>query len=168
MLIKVFTLKFDKTIENFNDEAVRTFMADKDIIEVRDHFFFRHNEPFWTVMLLYAPDTVQPVHRAKEASAKPKKDNYRALLNEQSTPLFNFLREWRNQRAMEKGQPPYVLFTNKQLALLATQTPTSLNRLAQIQGVGKTKLELYGKEILGIINKNLSETAQPEVKSNGA
>ncbi len=120
-------------------------------------------------MLLYAPGAVQSVHRAKEVSAaKPKKDDYRALLNEQSTPLFNFLREWRNQRAMEKGQPPYILFTNKQLAQLAAKAPTSLNRLAQIEGVGKTKLELYGKEVLGIIKKNLSETVQSEDKPNGA
>lgn len=45
MQIKVFTLRFSKAIEGFDDELVRAFMADKDIIAVDAHFFFKGDMP---------------------------------------------------------------------------------------------------------------------------
>ena len=37
--------------------------------------------------------------------------------------VFEVLRKWRNERAKRDGRPPYVLFTNSQLANLARGRP---------------------------------------------
>ena len=64
--------------------------------------------------------------------------------------MFNLLREWRSKRSREEGVPPYILFTNKQLAQIAKDRPASLTDLEKIHGVGSTKREKYGKEVLEI------------------
>ncbi len=37
--------------------------------------------------------------------------------------IFEALRKWRNERAKRDGRPPYVLFTNGQLANIARARP---------------------------------------------
>ena len=83
-------------------------------------------------------------------------EEYRCLLTEESTPVFNLLRQWRNERAKKDVSPPYIMFTNRQLAHIAAQSPDTLNQLSQVEGVGKAKIEKYGQDILTIV-KNLKE-----------
>ncbi|MGB7000854.1 MAG: HRDC domain-containing protein [Halobacteriota archaeon] len=73
------------------------------------------------------------------------------MLTERDWPLFNVLREWRAERCKEGGIPPYVICTNLQLAKMTVTRPSSLNALQGIEGIGKSKIEKYGKEILQII-----------------
>jgi hypothetical protein len=47
MLIKIFTLKFSEAIGGFDDEKLRTFMADKEIVSMKERFFIKDNVPYW-------------------------------------------------------------------------------------------------------------------------
>ncbi len=67
---------------------------------------------------------------------------------------------------MRDSVPPYVVFDNRQLAHIAVKAPESRNRLGEVEGVGKAKLEKYGPEILGIIRQKAahpSDSAAPAV-----
>jgi DNA helicase-2/ATP-dependent DNA helicase PcrA len=66
-------------------------------------------------------------------------------------PLFESLRAWRLQRAREDAIPPYVVFHDSTLAAIAACRPQSLGELAQIAGVGPTKLERYGDDLLATL-----------------
>ncbi|RLC21736.1 MAG: HRDC domain protein [Deltaproteobacteria bacterium] len=165
LMIKIFTLRFSEVLQGFDDEDVRKFMADKEIISVRDQFFIRNNIPYWSVMLEYNPVSEdKPLHK-KRKSDKERKEEYRELLTDNSMPLFNYLREWRNERAKKGGLAPFVLFTNRQLAEIADKAPESLDKLATIEGVGKAKLENYGKEVLGIVRTVSQKKAEQSEKS---
>ena len=39
--VKLLTLRFSDRLEGFDDEPVQEFVRDKDVVEVRDHFFER-------------------------------------------------------------------------------------------------------------------------------
>ena len=80
-----------------------------------------------------------------------RKDKYSSILTEESRPLFNILRQWRNERAKNDKMPPYVLFTNKELAEIALKKPETLVSLSTVEGVGKAKIEKYGKDVLKIV-----------------
>lgn len=151
MLVKIFTLRFSEHIEGFDDEHVRNFMINNNIISIREHFFQKGDVPYWSIMLVYEP---MMEHRAvrKEEHQGDKKDDYRSLISKENMPLFNLLREWRNERAIKDGVPPYVLFTNRQLAEIAEQSPDSINKLAGIEGIGKMKLKKYGREVLSVVH----------------
>jgi DNA helicase-2/ATP-dependent DNA helicase PcrA len=63
-------------------------------------------------------------------------------------PTFGALKQWRLERAKADGVPAFVVFHDSTLVEIATQAPQSLAELASITGVGPTKLERYGTEVL--------------------
>jgi ATP-dependent DNA helicase RecQ len=63
-------------------------------------------------------------------------------------PLFERLREWRRAEAQAQSVPAYVIFQDRTLAEIAAARPRSLDALASIPGVGRTKLERYGAAVL--------------------
>ncbi|MDR2385481.1 MAG: HRDC domain-containing protein [Tannerella sp.] len=66
--------------------------------------------------------------------------------------LFNHLKEWRAQRAMEMGRPAFFIFSQKTLYELVNYLPATVADLNKINGFGKTKIETFGDDILKIIN----------------
>jgi DNA helicase-2/ATP-dependent DNA helicase PcrA len=61
------------------------------------------------------------------------------------------LRTWRTKRARGDAVPPYVVLSDRYLRGVAVARPRSLVALRTLPGVGPTKLELYGDEILAVI-----------------
>ena len=72
-------------------------------------------------------------------------------LTAEAEPVFERLRTWRTSVAKELSVPPYVIFHDSTLRLIAASPPSTLNELRQINGVGDTKLEKYGQAILDVL-----------------
>ena len=66
-------------------------------------------------------------------------------------PVFAALREWRTARAREDAIPAYVVAHDSTLAAIAEARPASLPQLRRVKGMGPTKLERYGTEILAAL-----------------
>jgi DNA helicase-2/ATP-dependent DNA helicase PcrA len=66
-------------------------------------------------------------------------------------PLFDALRDWRRRRASEDGVPAYVIFHDSTLVSIADRRPRSRAALAKIGGVGPTKLDRYGDDVLDLV-----------------
>jgi DNA helicase-2/ATP-dependent DNA helicase PcrA len=66
-------------------------------------------------------------------------------------PVFDALKQWRLERSREDEVPPYVVFHNTTLAEIAERQPRSLAELALIPGIGPTKLERYGQDVLRVL-----------------
>lgn len=67
------------------------------------------------------------------------------------SPLYVELADWRRAKAKEQGVPAYVVFNNRTLGALASMHPSTLDELMQVPGIGPTKAERYGEEILELI-----------------
>ncbi len=65
--------------------------------------------------------------------------------------LFERLREWRKARADEEKVPAFVVFNDATLQLIAEVRPTSERELLKITGIGRSKLEKYGEDVLGLL-----------------
>jgi DNA helicase-2/ATP-dependent DNA helicase PcrA len=66
--------------------------------------------------------------------------------------LFDALREWRAARAKELGQPAYCVFTDATLIAIAEQKPVTVAGLVAIPGIGQTKLDKFGDDVLGLVS----------------
>src|SRR3546814_6214209 len=66
-------------------------------------------------------------------------------------PLFDALRELRTRLAREQSVPPYVIFHDTTLRGITRQRPSTLDELAQVGGIGGTKLARYGEQVLEAI-----------------
>jgi superfamily II DNA helicase RecQ len=147
-VLKIFTLKYEEKSEQFNDSIMTNFLADKELLKWESHFFERRNEYFWTVLVEYRTlFPLQPIGK-KEGN---KNESYKEILSDNDWPLFNVLREWRTDMSKKEGIPPYIICNNIQMANIAIKRPYSLNALQEIDGIGKAKIEKYGREILQII-----------------
>ena len=67
--------------------------------------------------------------------------------------LFELLRTMRKEIADRAGVPPFVIFHDRTLVELAAHRPESLDTLLEIHGVGKSKCEKYGDEILETVRR---------------
>lgn len=86
-------------------------------------------------------------HESPAAPAPPTS----AAANADGGELFERLRAWRLEKARALGMPPYVIFWDQTLQAIVAARPQSLAELEAVRGVGQTKAEQYGEEVLAII-----------------
>jgi DNA helicase-2/ATP-dependent DNA helicase PcrA len=70
---------------------------------------------------------------------------------EPDDPVYTALKQWRLRRATADELPAYVVFHNTTLAEIAGRRPRDLAELGSVPGVGPTKLERYGTEVLEVL-----------------
>ncbi len=83
------------------------------------------------------------------AAIRQKKE--RAAVPESATALFDALRAERAKLAKDQKIPAYVIFHDTTLIAIAAARPTSLAALAEIPGMGSTKLDRYGAIVLATV-----------------
>ena len=65
--------------------------------------------------------------------------------------VFAALRSWRSQIAREEKVPAYVIFSDATLQAISEALPSDEAELLSISGVGPSKLERYGAQVLEVI-----------------
>jgi DNA helicase II / ATP-dependent DNA helicase PcrA len=75
---------------------------------------------------------------------------------EPDDPLYAALKRWRLERATADDMPAYIVFHNSTLAEIAGRRPRDLSELGAVPGVGPTKLERYGEDVLAVLGASQS------------
>ena len=153
MRIRVFTLRYDELLGGFDESAFQAFIADKEVIQVTDHFFVREERPHLVLVVRFglSPMSVSSQQQGNRKQNK-RDESWKKLLEPDDYPLFNKFREWRIERSKKEGVARYVVCNNEQLALVARNKPKTLEQLIEIRGFGKAKVKKYGEEILSILS----------------
>jgi DNA helicase-2/ATP-dependent DNA helicase PcrA len=68
--------------------------------------------------------------------------------------LYDALAAWRKERAKAESVPAYVVFHNTTLAAIAGAKPRSIHELASVPGIGPTKIERYGDDVLAVVGQS--------------
>jgi ATP-dependent DNA helicase RecQ len=68
-------------------------------------------------------------------------------------PAFEALRAWRRSVAQAQGVPAYVVFIDRTLAEIVQRRPATLDELMTVPGVGRSRVERYGADILRILEE---------------
>ncbi len=85
---------------------------------------------------------------ATPATPPPPRDH-----SPEATAAEVALRHWRTQRAKRDGVPAFVVFHDATLVALAAKRPKTLTALRTVTGIGPTKLDRYGDEILAVLDE---------------
>ncbi|GAA4370300.1 ATP-dependent DNA helicase UvrD2 [Paeniglutamicibacter cryotolerans] len=102
---------------------------------------------------LAAPATCRVCGTTLSAAAERKLNRCRNCPAGYDEAVFEGLRSWRLNIAQENSIPAFVIFTDATLMAIAEANPADINALAQISGVGRSKLEKYGEDVLGILGQ---------------
>lgn len=65
--------------------------------------------------------------------------------------LYSQLKRWRLERARADEVPAYVVFNDATLEAIAGSRPQTRGELAAVSGIGPSKLERYGPEVLALL-----------------
>ena len=96
----------------------------------------------------YRQDTMNrsPAKLRKPRSGEPAPD-----LSADETALLGRLKELRLVLAKERGVPAYIIFSEKSLADMVRRKPQNADEFAEVNGVGKVKIERFAALFLEII-----------------
>jgi DNA helicase-2/ATP-dependent DNA helicase PcrA len=93
----------------------------------------------------------RPALRAAEAPAGSARPRTGRIDPEDRSPLSNALRDWRTARARADQVAPFIVFHDTTIEAIAATRPRSIAELRRVPGVGPTKLDRYGEEIIGVV-----------------
>lgn len=108
---------------------------------------------------LVATEAARPVLRGETAvmlrqdsvQAAPKRGAATTPAVASGDPLFDALRSWRRSAAQAQGVPAYVVADDRTLGAIAARRPANLDDLLEVPGMGRSRVERYGAEILRIV-----------------
>ncbi len=67
--------------------------------------------------------------------------------------LYDLLKDWRNAKAEELDWSVFMVLQLKSIHEIADTLPPSMKELQSVRGLGKKKLQLFGEELLEIVNE---------------
>lgn len=109
----------------------------------------RNVSRFLTGIWPEAEKSTSKTSRRKKAAIDPL-----AELDDDAQALFELLRAWRAETAKEISKPAFTILHDATLIAIAQAQPRTLRQLALLRGIGATKLDRYGGEILALIADN--------------
>lgn len=78
-------------------------------------------------------------------------DDHLAAARPEAQRVYEALRGWRTERSRADDVPAYIVFDNKTLLAIAERLPSDSRDLLRVPGIGPTKLERYGDEVLEVL-----------------
>jgi len=102
-----------------------------------------------------APGSPAPTRGGATGAAAAKPARAKVPLPDlppEAVPAAEALRVWRLERSKADDVPAYIVASNAVLQGIAVRRPGTLAELAKVDGIGPTKLDLYGDEILAVLD----------------
>lgn len=90
----------------------------------------------------------------KRARATRRSDRPVELSTPEAEALFERLREARTSMAQERSVPAYVICHDSTLRGIAEARPTSVSQLADVHGMGPSRIDNYGEQFLAVVRES--------------
>ena len=99
--------------------------------------------------LIHLTKYVSPENKKKVVVPKLQVD-----LSDMDNLLFDKLKKWRGQLARSQNVPAFVIMHDKTLKQIASIKPANDQQLLRVEGIGKAKLEKYGKDVIQLVTQS--------------
>ncbi|KFC20499.1 HRDC domain-containing protein [Chryseobacterium sp. FH1] len=143
MKVKVFQIRISEEFLTADQNAINDFLEENDVMNTNSKLI-EDEMNYWSVLISYQEKKSKPV----SSKAVPISEEE---LSEEEMIIYNKLKDWRSEKAKESQLPAYIIFHNAHLLSIAKQKPSNLEDLEQINGLGKSKTEKYGTEIIEVL-----------------
>lgn len=94
----------------------------------------------------------------KKTSYKSSRPISNLFRTERQQKLWNQLQQWRSEKAKQLNVSNFLIFNDYTLQQLVVHMPNDLDKLNDIHGFGKIKIEQFGKEIIEICKSYIPHT----------
>ena len=136
-------------------EELNVFLRSHRVLKVHREFVAQGDNSFWALGVEYLEGRVSPrPGQASGVSGRKPRVDYREVLSPADFAVFAKLRDWRKEAAAAETTPVYTIFTNEQLANVATTRPENVAQLQEVEGIGEAKAEKYGEGLIEVVQSS--------------
>ncbi|MBD5306883.1 MAG: AAA family ATPase [Bacteroides sp.] len=94
---------------------------------------------------------VENHRREAQAKSRPSRSAKVSTADMLHPDLYFELRRWRRSKAEERDVPSFTIMHDKTLLAIANEAPQTMEDLLAVPGMGKKRVEFFGKEILDVV-----------------
>lgn len=148
MQIKLFTIRLDSNNLEIDQNSLNDFLETVTFKKSDTHFVDSEIN-YWSVLVHYENEKDTVYEPEPPVSTQQKQ----VILSEKEEFVFEKLKQWRNQKAVELGVKHFLICYNSELINIAIKNPSTINELKKIKGFGNVKSERYGNEIIAVLKE---------------
>ncbi len=118
-----------------SESEVNLFLRSHRILRVEHHFV--EHDSSWSVLVEYQdelPDAVSPI-------PKRKKKDITEGMSDEVRQRYEQMRKIRADLSMQRSVPAYIIFTNDELSLLASEPVLNEETVKHIKGIAPSRLK---------------------------
>lgn len=150
MQVKLFTIPIGDS--GAAEEEMNRFMRANRVLDVTHHFVsVAEKGCFWCFCVRYIENGLATVPATSFRGGGRGKVDYREVLSPEVFAVFARLRECRKQIASAEGLPAYAVFTDEELAGIASLPELTVKKLREVPGIGEKKATRFGQPILDML-----------------
>jgi superfamily II DNA helicase RecQ len=131
------------------EQELNGFLARHKVVSIDRHLIEQGTNSFWAICVDYLNHA--PGEAARNLNLSRSRVDYKAILPAEEFAVFSQLRSLRKDLAQTEAVPVYALFTNEQLAQMVQRRCRSKSDMAQIEGIGDSKLDRYAERLLPLL-----------------
>ena len=130
-------------IKGANNKALQVH----PLIQKFDQVLQHESKKLSTALANANPKEIQDNQKQVRDSLAPRKGD-----KAYNKPVFEALKKWRLEKSQIQSVPAFVVMADKTLRDIAELLPKNNKALTTISGIGPKKIDLYGKDILRIVD----------------
>ncbi|WP_333851941.1 HRDC domain-containing protein [Epilithonimonas sp.] len=143
MKVKVLKIRIDDRFQITDEAIVNDYLSRFEIVNMNAKLMADEIN-YWSVLIYYN-------NKKNTVISSKTTVNSESELSEEEKIIYNKLKDWRADKAREAQLPAYIIFHNTHLMSIARHKPCTLEDLENVNGIGKSKVEKFGIEILEVL-----------------
>ncbi len=143
MKVKVFKIRITDQFLTADQVLINDFLAHCDVVNSNSKLI-EDKINYWSVLVSYQEKKVKESSNKEIPVAEEE-------LSQEEMIIYDKLKDWRSEKAKEIQLPAYIIFHNSHLMSIARHKPSNFEDLESIKGLGKSKIEKYGVEIIEVL-----------------
>jgi len=159
MSLKFFVVRVHDS--SASEQELNGFLASQKILSIDRQLVDQGINSFWAICVDYLHGA--PGESKRNSNLSRSLVDYKVILPPEEFGVYSQLRDLRKEMAQTEAVPVYALFTNEQLAQMVQRRCHSRDDLAQIEGIGESKLDKYAERLLPLL---LTLEARPDASSS--
>lgn len=131
------------------ERELNGFLASHKVLSIDRQLVDVGMNSFWAICVDYL--TSSAGESTLTSNLSRSRVDYKTILPPEEFEVFSRLRQLRKDLAQSEAVPVYALFTNEQLAQMVQRRCRTRSDLAQIEGIGESKIEKYAERLLPLL-----------------
>ncbi|MFN8333688.1 MAG: HRDC domain-containing protein [Cyclobacteriaceae bacterium] len=148
MKVKVFHIRLTIEDSQSDQDRLNSFFETVTVEKTATELVTTGQSNFWSILVFYDDQKIDRPERISDKLSVISDSE----LSEEEKRIYEALRQWRQNRAIQLGMPSYIVAHNTELMTIAKSKPQTLDELSKIKGFGGQKAAKYGEDIIALLN----------------